>query len=62
MKIELTKKSLITIPVKSKERDDVDEMTNKIVKYIKEKLKFEVHRVEHFAHGMKRVLGSKEKT
>ena len=47
--------------MKSKERDDVDEVTNKIVKYIKERLKYESLQVYHCAHGMKQIAGSKDK-
>ena len=61
VKIELTKKLLITIPVKSKERDDVDEVTEEVVQYMKEKLKYEIHRVEHYAHRMKGIVGFKNK-
>ena len=56
IKIELTKKWSITIPVKSKERDDVDDVTKGIVKYLKERLKFDIDRVKHSAHGMKKNL------
>ena len=31
------------------------------MKYLKERLKFDVQRVEHSAHGTKRILGTKEK-
>jgi hypothetical protein len=51
----------MTIPVKSTKRDEVEDVTKGIVKYLKDRLKFNVHRVEHFAHGMKRILGYKEK-
>ena len=57
IKIELTKKISITIPVRSKDRDDVDEATKRLVKYIEETLKYEVHRVAHFGHGKKQITG-----
>ena len=61
IKVELKKKMYITVPVRSKDRNDVEEITKKLVKHIEENLKYNVHRIGHFGHGMKEILGSKEK-
>ena len=61
IKVELTKKMHITIPVRSKDRDDVEEVTKRLVKYIEGALKYVVHRIGHFGHGKKEVFGRKEK-
>ena len=62
IKVELTKKIHITIPVRSKDRDDVDEVTKRLVKYIEGTLKYEVHRVAHFGHGKNRSLEQRRET
>ena len=49
--VELIKKILITIPVKSKDRYDVDEVTKRVLRYIKDALKYEVDQVAHCGHG-----------
>jgi hypothetical protein len=60
IEIQLTKKFLITIPVRSKDPKDADETTKRIVKYIKDNLQYEVYRVGHVATGKWYINGRKE--
>jgi hypothetical protein len=53
IEVQLTKKIIITIPVKSKDPKDVDETTKRIMTYIKDILQYEVRQVAHVATGKK---------
>ena len=54
IEVQLTKKILITIPVKSKDPNDVNEVTKRVVTCIKDILQYEVTQVAHVAHGKRR--------
>ena len=60
IEVQLTKKIIITIPVKSKDPKFVDEATKRIVKYIKDVLRYEVRQVSHVATGKKEIWARKE--
>jgi hypothetical protein len=62
IEVQLTKKILITIPVKSKDPRDVDEATKRVVTYNKDVLQYEVHQVAHVATGKKEISARKETT
>ena len=49
IKVELKKTMYITRPVRSKDRNDVEEETKKLVKHIEENLKYNVHRIGHIS-------------
>ena len=59
--VELNKRVRIAFPIRSNDRKEINEATKRIAEYVKEKLNYKVIRIEHYAHGMKWIVASKEK-